>query len=146
MGYIGVMLILPSLIWLSRKIWQLVEGFSSQGWSAVEGEIVEARIWQYRVAKYGYRVSAPQIRYRYQVEGKVYEGGPVVFGRTAPPAEALAPYPPGKAIMVYYPPQQPERARLRRGNRVGDYLELLLPLFAVAASVLMIWTQFRLGW
>lgn len=146
MGYIGVVLLIPSLIWLSRKIWHLMEGFSSRGWPAVEGEIVEAKIWQYRFAKYGYRVSAPQIRYRYQVEGKVYEGGPVVFGSTAFPAEALAPYPPGKAIEVYYAPQQPERARLRRGNRVGDYLELLLPLLVVTASALMIWTQFRLGW
>jgi hypothetical protein len=98
---------------------------------------VDAQVWQYR-SKYGARIAVPSLTYRYSVAGQAYQEGPVVFGRTGPPGKILRLYPPGQAITVYYDPRHPERSRLRRGNRRGDYVRLLLPLALLAIGIAMI--------
>ena len=138
LGYIGLALIVLSLVWLGWDTWRLAEGIRSRDWLSIEGTIVAAQVWQYRSVKHAARVSAPCLQYRYKVAGEVYEGGPVVFGKTGRPAEILKPYPPGKAITVYYDPRHPERARLRRGNSAWDYMGLLLPLTMLMGSIAII--------
>ncbi len=137
LGYILVLMII-SLIWLGWDAWRLAEGLRSRDWAPVEGMIVAAQVWQYRSIKHAFRISAPCLKYRYEVAGKVYEGGPVVFGKTGRPAEILRPYPHGKAITVYYDPRHPERARLRRGNSVWDYMGSLLPLATLLGSIVLL--------
>jgi hypothetical protein len=138
LDYIGFVLLVPSLVWLGRRAWRLVQGIRSQNWLPTEGAIVAAHVWQYRFIKYASRVSAPYLQYRYEVAGKVYQGGPVVFGQTGPPEEVLNPYPPGASITVFYDPHDPAQSRLRRGNRAWSYLGLLTPLALLAVSITMI--------
>ena len=141
-GYILVLMVL-SLVWLGRESRRLAKGLRSRDWLSIEGTIVAAQVWQYRSVRHAARISAPCLRYRYEVAGKVYAGGPVVFGKTRRPAEILKPYPHGKAITVYYDPRHPERARLRRGNSAWDYLESLLPLAMLLGSIALLCKQFR---
>ena len=136
-SYILVLIVL-SLVWLGRKSRLLAEGLRSRDWLSIEGTIVAAQLWQYRSVRYAARISAPYLQYRYEVAGKVYESGPVVFGKTGRPAEILKPYPHGKAITVYYNPRHPERARLRRGTSTWDYLGLLLPLAMLMGSIALL--------
>ena len=135
---VGLVILLPSLIWLGGAVWQLLRDIGSRNWLAVEGTIVSAEVRQYRFSRNPGRVSAPYMAYRYKVEGKIYEGGPAIFGKTGPPETILEPYPPGKAITVYYDPRHPERSRLRRGNDVRGCLRLVPPLVLIVIGVIMI--------
>ena len=134
----GWMMLAFSLLWLGWDAWCLAAGLQSRDWPSTRGTIVDAQVWQYRSAKYGTRIYAPCLTYRYSVTGQTYPGRPVVFGKTGRPEKILRPYPPGQAITVYYDPRHPERSRLRRGNNRGDYARLLLPLAILAVGVAMI--------
>lgn len=141
--YVGWLLVGISLTWLSQHLRQLVEGAKSRDWPAVEGTVTDAKIWQYRSAKNGARISAPRLRFRYQVAGKVYHGGPVVWGKTGSLAEAAQAYPRGTAITVYYHPRHPEKSRLSAGNGAGDYWRTLLPLGLLLLGASLIALRFH---
>lgn len=127
----GWMMLAFSLLWLGWDAWRLAAGLRSCDWPSTRGTIVDAQVWQYRSAKYGTRIYAPCLTYRYSVAGQTYPGGPGVFGKTSRPEKILCPYPPGQAITVYYDPRHPERSRLRRGNRTGG----LCAVIAAAGDV-----------
>jgi hypothetical protein len=110
----------------------------SRNWLSTEGTIVSAQVRQYRFSRNPARVSAPYVAYRYKVEGKIYEGGPAVFGKTGPPETILEPYPPGKAITVYYDPRHPEWSGLCRESGIRGFLRLLPPLVLTLIGVIMI--------
>ena len=138
LDYVGLVLLIPSLIWLGGAVRQLSRDIKSRDWLSTEGTILSAQFWQYRFSRNPARVSAPFLAYRYEVRGSVYEGGPVVFGKYGSPEKILEPYPPGKAITVYYDPRHPERSRLRRGSGIRGFLRLLPPLALTVTSVIMI--------
>ncbi len=125
LGWLLIALTPAALIW---RVWRLRAGSKRRAWLSVEGVITESEVWQYRFIKYGSSIFAPRLRYHYNLAGKAYAGGPVIYGKTGSPTEILRPYPPGKPITVYYDPRRPEQSALHVGNGTWDYLALLLPL------------------
>ncbi len=126
--YVGWVLIALSpgaLVWSVRR---LMDNAKSRNWPTVKGEITKSQAWQYRYTRSGSKFYVPRLTYQYNVDGKIYTGGPLIFGKTGLPTEVLKPYPPGRAITVYYAPHDPRQNMLRPGNKARDYLVLLVPL------------------
>jgi hypothetical protein len=103
------------LVWLAVNMcW----GRQSEGWPDTEGTILSARTRrQGDIHSTQYVVD---VRYEYEVEGKVYTSGRRTFGRRyvtgwQSAADVAEEYPPGAKVRVYYHPDNPKRAVLETG-------------------------------
>ena len=110
----------------------------SQGWSGVQGKVLEARIEKAETSDSDGSPSTlytPVVRYSYPVMGKEYTGERISFAvRTSnprPASQIIDRYPAGSSVMVYYDPADPTRSVLERtgGNfalQVGVGIVLIL--------------------
>lgn len=80
------------------------------------------------------------IHYEYSVDGKIYESNVVNYGNTGSSNRSFAEgyvnrYPVGKPVLVYYDPQQPEKAVLE--PLVKDYEMVYLIVGNILLGVFM---------
>lgn len=123
-AFLACGLIFLGLIFAVAGIISLRPALSSLRWPAAQGEVLSARVAHRDGQPY------PLVRYCYQVGEKTYTSARISFRPTTslpglpaePPAAALARYPEGKSITVYYDPTAPERAVLEPGAGLGAYL------------------------
>jgi hypothetical protein len=95
---------------------------ASQGWPAVQGTVIESWVRRSQSTDSDGSVSHsyyPEIRYLYQVMGSEYQGdkiafGPKTGGSRSRAEKAIAKYPAGANVMVYYQPDKPAKAVLER--------------------------------
>jgi hypothetical protein len=116
---------------------------TSQTWPSTPGQITEARVVRSRRTDsegdvdYSY---APAIQYTYQVGGQEYTGDNITFGfrqtfgSQAKAEAALARFPTGGQVTVYYDPNNPGEAVLER-KAGGSTLSLVLGIVFLVISL-----------
>lgn len=131
--YIAIFIAFIGLAFLGVGGSSLWEEFSSLNWPSVQGTVVQSEIkrWSKKKSEYDYRA---QLLYQYQVSDKTYTSDRIDTGKNRYKSqlageEALASYPVGKRITVYYHPQHPERALLKTGVRLATLFKACLGIF-----------------
>ncbi|MEZ6187459.1 MAG: DUF3592 domain-containing protein [Planctomycetota bacterium] len=113
---------------------------ASVDWPSVPGRILVSE-----VEEAGHdipRTYAPNVRYRYEVEGQTYEGDTLAFADNINRDEdyvlaRIAPYPVGSQADVHYDPAHPETSVLEPGVRQGSGILLIVgPFFALVGVLL----------
>jgi hypothetical protein len=86
----------------------------------------------------------PSVKYTYEIDGKRFTGHRVTwmqtdseYSSTAKAKAQLAKYPVGKAVTVYYNPEKPGEAVLKRGSGSGSLDYLLLGVAVVLVSLFL---------
>lgn len=137
--YIAIFIALIGLTFFAIGGFALWEEISSTGWPTVTGTVVQSEIkrWPKRKSSYDYRA---QFLYQYQVSAQSYTSERINTARNRYKSqmagqEALAAYPVGKNVTVYYHPKHPERALLQPGLRFGTLLKTCLGLFLLMGGV-----------
>jgi len=114
-----------------------------QGWPATQGQIIASRISEStstdsdsdRSTSY-----SPAVEYTYNVAGQEYKGNKITFGftqgygRYAKAQAALARYPLGAQVTVYYDPANPADAVLER-KAGGSTVSLVLGIIFILVSL-----------
>jgi len=99
-------------------VMELIGGLASRDWDAVSGEIIESRFTLTRWQRVNWEV---EIRYRYTIEGRTYEGDRFCFGtgmtvyslRAA--ERAVTTYPKGRIVTLFVSPSDRSRAVIEPG-------------------------------
>ncbi|MBU2611188.1 MAG: DUF3592 domain-containing protein [Chloroflexi bacterium] len=116
---------------------------ASQGWPTTQGRIIEARVSESTSTDSDgdERTSySPKVEYTYNVAGQEYKGDKITFGftqgygRYAKAQAALASYPLGAQVNVYYDPANPADAVLER-KAGGNTLAMVLGIILLAISL-----------
>jgi len=119
---------------------QIVEAMRSRTWGTVPGRVVASEV---REVTTGEGTSwEPRVTYRYEVEGRSYEGSRIDFsgwssGRSRSEA-VVRRYPDGTAVEVAVSPTDPELAALEPGPTLGTFglFGMVLPLTGLAVFLL----------
>ena len=114
---------------------------ASQAWPAVQGTVAASWVRRKQSTDDDGSISEsyyPEIQYQYQIMGNEYQGDKITFGpksggnRTRA-EKAIAKYPTGANVTVYYQPDKPETAVLERSITKGllfsGILMILLGIF-----------------
>ncbi|MBO0697587.1 MAG: DUF3592 domain-containing protein [Zavarzinella sp.] len=138
---LGVVLLLLSPIAIYFGTQRYLEGRDSPNWPRVPGEVYDQKVYEsnYR----GRAVNHVYIKYRYNVNGRRYEGERVAPDMDSVATEDLAPllakYPVGSRPEVAYAPSNPETAFLEPGQPRSAIWRAFLPwLFPVVGIALLI--------
>ncbi|MDI6769063.1 MAG: DUF3592 domain-containing protein [Anaerolineales bacterium] len=116
---------------------------ASQGWPATQGQILEARIAESTSTDSDGDTStsySPAVKFTYNVAGQEYKGNKITFGFTqgyrnyAKAQAALARYPLGAQVTIYYDPANPADAVLER-KAGGNTLAMVLGIILLAISL-----------
>jgi len=114
---------------------------ASQAWPAVQGTVIASWVRRKQSTDDDGSVSSsyyPEIQYQYQVLGMAYQGDKIAFGpksggNRTKAERAIAKYPNGANVKVYYQPDKPENAVLERsitkGLLVSGILMILVGIF-----------------
>lgn len=137
--YIAIFAAFVGLAFLGIGGFSLWEEFSSLHWPSAPGTVVQSEIkrWPKKKSEYDYRA---QFLYQYQVADKIYTSDRIGTGKNRYKSqlageEALASYPVGKRIAVYYHPQHPERALLKTGVRFATLFKACLGIFLLFGGI-----------
>jgi hypothetical protein len=129
-------------------IQDLKKSAKSSEWIETNGVIIHSKIEETTIyATHRSRNYAPDIRYRYYIEGKEYIGDRVMFFKTSTPfysdvEELVKEYYEGKKIKVYYDPQNKlESVLIRDGLDYGS----TIPEFILAVVIIVIGGLLSLG-
>src|SRR5258705_8213309 len=104
-GFVAGVFIVVGGFFLMIGVIELTRGLASRSWDAVCGEIIESRVTQGLAPGYGWFWHV-EVRYRYTVEGRTYEGDRFRFGTdptfwTQNAAErAVSLYPKGRIVQL----------------------------------------------
>ena len=138
--------LLGSGVWLLYSSRELIRlGFSSYKWSVTEGTIVDSRDNSFTIAgidRTSTGVVPVQYKetvqdYVYEVAGRLYRCSTYCFGGWAERTGAA--YLIGTKVPVYYDPERPEVAVLRRGLQFGAVFGLM----PIAAAFIWIYLSKR---
>jgi hypothetical protein len=125
----------------------LIETIPARSWPATQGEVVRSHyeIKEYRSRFESGHVYVPSIRYRYMIDGRVFQSDRTWTGRryrakTLRDVHAfLADYPKGGPISVRYDPAEPARSTLFVETDYEMTIMCGAGLFLLALSGLMRW-------
>ena len=126
--------------WLERR-----RGRSSANWPSVSGEIIASE--EIHDTEYG--PPSPGLRYRYQVDGRTFEGDRITF-KCRPITRAttkalLSEHPEGWSVLVYYNPVSPESSALQQGVSTlqeSVYVTLVGAAF-LAFGLIILWASYQ---
>lgn len=127
----------------------IVEGFAVRHWTEVTGEVINVRIkidnslQDKSINREKGRRYFPEIKYRWSMEGKEYEGDRYRLGTTfekfktrGEASQAAEPYTAGGPVAVYVNPKDPNSAVLdRRAN--ATYIPLLIGILFLTTGALI---------
>ncbi len=131
--------------WAVNLLWA---AFASTRWPSAEGRVISSfveRVEEEDRLRRDSRTEAPSYRaavtYSYRVGDSLYSGDRVFFGdySSSFPGHARGiceRYPPGRAIVVYYDPEDPRVSVIEPGVSVGAVIPLLIGLVFVAVGVI----------
>ena len=130
--FVGGACVLVGALFLVIGVVDLIGGLASRGWDAVSGEIIESRFRLARSQRVHWEVD---IRYRYTVEGRTYEGDRFGFwkGRTFWSERAaeyvVTMYPKGRIVTLFVSPSDHSCAVIEPG--IG--WRVVMPFFSGGA-------------
>lgn len=116
----------------------LYEGYVSQGWPTVEGEVIRSGVNASRGGiRSPQRVYSPDVVYSYRVGNGMYTGDRVSFGDYSDSGQRYADnvvsrYPGGRMVSVHYAPGNPDNAVLEPGVHTRTWFK---PLFGLVFLV-----------
>jgi len=113
---------------------------AGKNWPRAVGTIIASSATQSAVSRTGNDTATVEVRYRYRVGSKDYEGTRIRFGGQARMSalaadEIVARYPRGATIEVFHDPKSPSQAVLEPGNsgNVTALVALLVVFVAIGA-------------
>lgn len=119
----------------------LQDARASSSWPTSEGVVTSSEVDHSTDAEGGDSYS-PEIDYQYQVDGQSLTNNQIKFGensynsrRTA--EEIAANYPVGRQVIVYYDPEQPDKAVLEPGVSSGSYIVLSIGVVFILVALLV---------
>lgn len=120
---------------------------ASRAWPSVSGRVLNSSLIRTpRRGTSGGGSYIPMIVYEYQVDGRVYRSQRYSFGTqigtgfTGIASRVVNQYPEGSAVEVYYNPDNPSEAVLKRS--AGGSWGTLLVVAALAAAAVIVLVQF----
>jgi hypothetical protein len=119
-GLIAFPMVIMIIAMVAHKAIQLRH---AKSWLPVQGRITSSRMATRRsgVGEDATIINIPAVAYSFSVGGRSYQGGRLSIGDISGPfaEEALARYPVGAAVTVYYDPADPENCVLERDAPKG---------------------------
>ena len=117
---------IATLIFVSKGI---ALGKASLGWPETEGKILSSKVGSRRSSKNKSTRYSPKISYQYSVNEQDFTGNKIRIGGISSTNHRKANtyvkrYPAGKAVAVYYDPQDPATALLESGIGTHVYVAL----------------------
>ncbi len=141
----GLFLVFAGLgVWLILRYQKNKEkAHQSRNWPKTTGRVIESRIAEHESEDEDGHVTStysPVVRYEYQANGVAYAGNQVAVGSSAiaisnrkKVQQTIDQYPPGKAVAVYYNPQNPAEAVLE--TRLAGKAELVLGIILIGVGL-----------
>jgi hypothetical protein len=140
------MLLFKCIAGIFKAISDQINGYRSQAWPGTTGQIIFADVKHVSDGE-GNDLYRPEVRYRYQVNGKQYHNRRITFKLQNPlenmfgrdrrrAAEIVKQYAIGREVTVYYQPNRPKRATLEPGH--SSISLLLLQVGFLAGIVFLI--------
>lgn len=111
---------------IAWSAWQLWRTWITRPWTAATGEIVELSYPIVGRGRFGRPVRRFNVRVRYDVGDRSFEGDRLDFGYDTKAIEAIGAAGLGAHVAVYYDPGNPRRAVLGRGIRILDVAGVLV--------------------
>jgi hypothetical protein len=141
LGGVGIIFILVSLLAATTAIKDWRRYRESESWLPATAQIVSGNISAQRGSKTTSYVI--NIRYAYTVFGQSYEGGQFSFGSegtgydTRKRAEkVVAQYPTGSQVTIYYDPNNPQQAVLKRNyDSTGAILAMIVGILGTGMVI-----------
>ncbi|HSH04309.1 MAG TPA: DUF3592 domain-containing protein [Anaerolineae bacterium] len=133
---LACVLLLMGSIAFSKLGWDsIMLAVAMRDWPLARGQVVKSKVIRKRSNSSGDSglVYHSKIKYVYEVMGETYEGGRIYFGRPNGFAWrerlAVAKYPVGAEVDVYYDPEAPEVAALEMSlGKPGTYIAFIMGL------------------
>lgn len=141
---VAAVLGLIALFILLRAVRGWMAASTSRAWPTVSGRVLNSSL--IRTARRGTSGGGsyvPMIVYEYQVDGKVYRSNRYSFGSqigtgfSGIASRVVDQYPEGATIDVYYNPDNPSEAVLKRSSG-GSWGNLLMAVVLAAAAVIVL--------
>ena len=148
-GFAGFLIVIGAALSIFG-VFFLRSALASYGWPSTPGFVQAINSSRYRSEYSGtLRTYVYQVTYGYEVNEIAYTGDRYSLGEgstasqqydTAREAEQAGneAYPPSSEITVYYDPQSPAEAVLKRGPNIGTYVPLLMGLFFLPCGILFL--------
>jgi hypothetical protein len=115
------------------------QGYKTNHWKTVSGEIKSSKIYDEGVGKN--RIKKPIVKYIYLVNGTQYQGGNIYFddensrSKLSYTNQMVSKYPVGKQALVYYNPAEPQSSVLEPGISEIPWIPLIFGIgFTVTGS------------
>ena len=123
---------------------------SAKNWPTVQGAVLTSNVETSRGSK-GRRSYAPSITYRYEVDGKRYEGNRIDYGDRGSSSQGKAiaismKYPQGRDVTVHYRKSAPEESVLEVGTSLSNWIVLVMGLIFTVVGIFSakaIWREFN---
>jgi hypothetical protein len=133
---------------VAGTLWLSARGRETRGWTRTQGRVVASHVEEVeRPAEEGGPLYRSVVRYAYEARGRTWESGQVAVGAAAAAAHlhpdearrAIAPFPVGREVDVWFDPADPRQAVLVRGAPRGQILAAIavgLALLGIGLFVL----------
>ncbi|POR57050.1 DUF3592 domain-containing protein [Bosea psychrotolerans] len=123
LGTIGLIALPMAVMVLAMVAHKAIQLRRAKSWLPAQGRITSSRMATRRsgVGEDATIINIPAVAYSFSVGGRSYQGGRLSIGDISGPfaEEALARYPVGTAVTVYYDPADPENCVLERDAPKG---------------------------
>ena len=146
--FFAVAIILITVYWisaLSSGMKQYKKAQESRYWGKTEGETAHSKLESHFTGEHSY--ARPEIRYKYTVLGRKFEGDRVTFGYKSTPNWLFASfmvkikYPVGKKVEVYYNKNNPLESVLIRSRLfvcnyfIGAFIAFAIDIFIIKGLI-----------
>ena len=131
-----------------RGLTEVHDAWSSSSWPSTHGTITSSKVAT--TSDDSNTLFKADIRYRYEVEGRAYDGATVWFGGGYSSSDEDAArkvvdsYPQGMSVHVTYEPDHPEKAVLEPGMYVSSFVIFFAGLLAAFVLLVALITQIPL--
>jgi hypothetical protein len=123
----------------------LYAGWRSRKWTAIEGEVLHARVRKAQGDRGNDQYDA-DVEYTYQPEIRPYRSTRIAFSFAGTgfltqegAKEFIAPYRAGKKVTVYYDPRDPSSAVLQTGARFSLFMTVFCVITGIPFTAVAIW-------
>lgn len=142
------MLLVKCIAGIFKAVSDQINGYRSQAWPDTTGKIIFANVKRVSDGE-GNDLYKPEVRYRYQVNDKQYQGNRITFKLQNPvenmfgrdqrrAAEIVQQYAIGREVTVYYQPNRPKRATLEPGHSSISLMLLQVGFLAVIVFLILL--------
>lgn len=138
---------LAGVAFTAQGAWLTYNGLRSANWPSALGTITESRVTTSEPGE-SQPMYGAEIAYSFRVESRAYTGDTVSFSvdsvNQSVAESQVRKYPKGKAVLVYYDPNDASKSVLEPGFTEDTYILLFSGFMFLAGSLLLGWAVRRL--